>query len=345
MTALRDALEALGHPLGALPEPRLLADLFVRFQTQVPLRPAPAGLGPHELASAWLEDGRGLLLRDPRPHLRGPRHRGGLRARAWGRAGRRRKGPPRSPRRRTGASCSTPSFPLPAPLPLDPPAFAESDRLRHALDAARRRGAGPTSSSRRAGTSGSSSASSPGEPGAGERSRQTATPANRSSASTRTGCSAGATASSRSPTHGAASAFRFPASDSDGLEALFGPPIPAIDRRRSRRGNGCRTDARRLPRRRPWSSPRLLRLLSDPGRPRCPPSGGMGRGGTLGVRGRLREGCSSRRESSSAANGSPGLGTGSRSRQSGPLALFRTRTWRLEPRAGGNASPAPRHSS
>ena len=30
MGAVAEALEALGHPVGALPEPRLLADLFVR---------------------------------------------------------------------------------------------------------------------------------------------------------------------------------------------------------------------------------------------------------------------------------------------------------------------------
>lgn len=59
MSAVEDALEALGHPPGALPEPRLLADLFVRFQAQVPLRRAQPDLGPAGILGAWLEDGVG----------------------------------------------------------------------------------------------------------------------------------------------------------------------------------------------------------------------------------------------------------------------------------------------
>ncbi|MHB8799104.1 MAG: hypothetical protein ACYDBY_11655 [Thermoanaerobaculia bacterium] len=59
MSAVLDALEALGHPGGALPETGLLADLFVRFQAQVPLRSAPRGTAEERLA-AWLEGGTGL---------------------------------------------------------------------------------------------------------------------------------------------------------------------------------------------------------------------------------------------------------------------------------------------
>lgn len=59
MGAVAEALEALGHPLGALPEPRLLADLFVRFQAQVPLRVAREGTTEAHL-EAWLADGAGL---------------------------------------------------------------------------------------------------------------------------------------------------------------------------------------------------------------------------------------------------------------------------------------------
>lgn|GEM_PF-1393608 len=59
MSAVEDALEALGHPDGALPEPRLLADLFVRFQAQVPQRRAQPDLGPAGILAAWLEDGAG----------------------------------------------------------------------------------------------------------------------------------------------------------------------------------------------------------------------------------------------------------------------------------------------
>lgn len=59
MRAAREALEALGLTPGALPEPKLLSDLFVRFQAQVPLRRAPADPGAADALSAWLEDGAG----------------------------------------------------------------------------------------------------------------------------------------------------------------------------------------------------------------------------------------------------------------------------------------------
>ena len=59
MSAVREALEALGHSAGALPAPRLLVSLFVRFQAQVPLRRAPVRLRADETLAAWLEDGSG----------------------------------------------------------------------------------------------------------------------------------------------------------------------------------------------------------------------------------------------------------------------------------------------
>ena len=59
MSAVREALEALGHPGGNLPEPRLLRELFVRFQAQVPLRRAGHRTAEESLA-AWLEVGAGL---------------------------------------------------------------------------------------------------------------------------------------------------------------------------------------------------------------------------------------------------------------------------------------------
>ena len=59
MSAVQEALEALGHPHGALPGPSLLANLFVRFQAQVPLRRLSDGFGPEEALAAWLEDGAG----------------------------------------------------------------------------------------------------------------------------------------------------------------------------------------------------------------------------------------------------------------------------------------------
>ncbi len=59
MSAVRDVLEALGHSGETLPEPRLLAELFVRFQAQVPLRRAGRATAEERLA-AWLEAGAGL---------------------------------------------------------------------------------------------------------------------------------------------------------------------------------------------------------------------------------------------------------------------------------------------
>lgn len=124
MSAVEDALEALGHPHGALPEPRLLADLFVRFQAQVPLRRAQPDLGPAGILASWLEDGGGCC--------------GGSRVRAFealasaagfalvpaaAQAG---DGPVRRVLRADrGRLLLDAGFPLPAPLSLDPPAEGE----------------------------------------------------------------------------------------------------------------------------------------------------------------------------------------------------------------------------
>ena len=59
MSAVREALEALGHWGGTLPEPRLLAELFIRFQALVPLRHTGRGTAEERLA-AFLEAGAGL---------------------------------------------------------------------------------------------------------------------------------------------------------------------------------------------------------------------------------------------------------------------------------------------
>ncbi len=125
MSAVREALEALGHPGGALPEPRLLADLFVRFQAQVPLRRAPDGSGAGDALISWLEDGAGccgetrvrafeslavaagFAVEDAQARRpSGERHRVLL---AHGRR-----------------VLLDPAFPLPSPLSLDPPAEAEA---------------------------------------------------------------------------------------------------------------------------------------------------------------------------------------------------------------------------
>ncbi len=120
MSAVREALEALGHPGGALPETRLLADLFVRFQAQLPLRDALRGTDEERLAT-WLEAGAGLC--------------GEARASAFTTLAAEAGFPlesavARGPRgdARTillfdgGRLLLDPSFPLPFPVSLDPPA-------------------------------------------------------------------------------------------------------------------------------------------------------------------------------------------------------------------------------
>jgi len=125
VTVLAEALEALGHPQGALPEPRLLADLFVRFQAQVPLRRSADGVAPEELLAAWLRDGEGCC--------------GEARVRAFEAlaAGAGFALGPGTAFDARGVSRSVllagdrrllldPGFPLPGPLALDPPAEQES---------------------------------------------------------------------------------------------------------------------------------------------------------------------------------------------------------------------------
>ena len=120
MSAVREALEALGHPGGALPEPRLLAELFVRFQAQVPLRSAGRG-SVEERLTAWLEAGAGLCgeaRTDAFATLAAEAGFALQTGHAHGAAG----------DARTvllsdgGRLLFDVSFPLPVPVPLDPPA-------------------------------------------------------------------------------------------------------------------------------------------------------------------------------------------------------------------------------
>lgn len=120
MGALRETLEALGHPAGALPEPRLLADLFVRFQVQVPLRSAPDGRTEDHL-SAWLEDGAGLCGEARTAAFAALAAEAGFAlgsARAQGAAGDART----ILLAEDGRLLLDVSFPLPVPVALDPPA-------------------------------------------------------------------------------------------------------------------------------------------------------------------------------------------------------------------------------
>ncbi len=125
MNAVREALEALGHPYGALPEPRLLANLFVRFQAQVPLRHAPDDGGAEEALNAWLEDGSGCC---GEPRVRAFAALAIAAGFAVADAQARR---PSGERHRVLLAHGRrvlfdPAFPLPSPLSLDPPAEAES---------------------------------------------------------------------------------------------------------------------------------------------------------------------------------------------------------------------------
>lgn len=337
MSAAAEALEALGHPAGALPERRLLADLFVRFQAQVPLRAAEAGRTPEEGLEAWLEEGAGLcgearvaafevlaaaagflvedaVARDP--------------------VGRRRRVLLAFGRR----VLLDPAFPLPAPLGLDPPAQAEptgygaltvkataddgfdvfletrgEERVLCRVHAAFG-GAGEASAER---------AESQGIAG-------TATPGtglfrllDDRLLRWESGILEVSDAWSRFR-------FPFPASDADGLEALFGPLLPGLSVARDEvpeptlavyhssatgpselRGQLAdpATHAALLPE--GWAAERLT-----------PREDGFER--TLVEEGRLL-----RKERVRL------LQDGIVVEAEGPLALFRTRTWRLEPRSSG----------
>jgi hypothetical protein len=122
--AVAEALEALGHPAGALPEPRLLANLFVRFQAQVPLR-ASAGAGPEEALAAWLEDGAGLC---GAPRVAAFEALAAAAGFSLSRAGARHPdGTSRAVLLSEGGRLLLDAaFPLPAPLPIDPPGEGEA---------------------------------------------------------------------------------------------------------------------------------------------------------------------------------------------------------------------------
>jgi hypothetical protein len=124
VSAAAEALEALGHPGGALLEPRLLANLFVRFQAQVPLRAAAPGRTPEEGLDAWLEEGAGLCGEVRVAAFEALAAAAGFlveNAVARDLVGGRRRVLLALGRR----VLLDPAFPLPAPLGLDPPAQAE----------------------------------------------------------------------------------------------------------------------------------------------------------------------------------------------------------------------------
>lgn len=348
MDAVREALEALGHPAGALPEPGRLAELFARFQAQVPLRSAPDGRGAQACLAAWLEEGEGccgerrveafaalaaaagfdlerLEARDPdgpvRHVLLGDRRRLLLDA----------------------------AFPLPSPLSLDPPATAEATGYgtlavrpvgREAFEVRlETRGEERTLyrvEGRPAG------AEAPGPP----------------VARAETG---GGEPGPRRPRVGTGGLFRllddrllrwdegvlevsdawsrlrvpFPAADTEGLEALFGPPLPEAPPRRTEASTPVvpTLAAYHVSTEEP---DRLVRLLADPETHAVLLPDGWSAERLAGtgdgfVRTVVEDGALLRRERFRPLPDGLVVETDG----DGPLALFRTRTWRLRPGRGG----------
>lgn len=333
MSAVRETLEALGHPAGAIPEPRLLADLFVRFQARVPMRPAAAGLPPEGHLAAWLEEGDGLC--------------GGARVAAFEALAALAGFPlERVPARGPGGAARPlllaaegrllldPAFPLPAPLSLDPPAEAEPSgygalSVRRAGDepAVVLEARGEERVLYRVGRGAAPEAlPAPGEDadrGAGERLfrllddrllRWSDNVLEVSDAWSRL----------RIP---------FPAVDADGLESLFGPPVrePAAPDPDGVLPLEPSLAVYHASAARPQT---LLRLLADPAvHAALLPEGWTARETSRradGFERTLLDGDEVLRTERLALR-PDGIAV----EAEGPLALFRTRTWRLEPRAGG----------
>ena len=334
MSVVREALEALGHSVGAVPESRLLADLFVRFQAQVPLRRAPEGFGADEALASWLEDRAGCCGESrvrafealavaagfavEGAHARGPR---GERHRVLLANGRR--------------VLLDLAFPLPAPLSLDPAAEAGST------------GYGALSVRARGGerlevlleTRGDERVLYSVEPG------EALSEGEREDASCR-----GARPEElfrllddrllrwRSGVLEVSDAWSrlripLPASDSEGVAALFGLPIPELEppEAAKRPGPGPTLAVYHAS---AAGGPSLQTLLADPAvHATLLPEGWTVEGLSVREDGFERtlveEGARLRTERITL------LPDGITVEAEGPLALFRTRTWRLEPRPAG----------
>lgn len=328
MSAAAEALEALGHPGGTLPEPRRLADLFARFQAQVPLRAVEPGGTPEQHLEAWLEEGAGLC--------------GAARTAAFGAiaaaAGfdlspalaRHSDGPDRLVHLADGGRLLLDSsFPLPFALSLDPPAEGEATGYGTLSVRCPPEGAWEL----RLETRGDERPLFRVRPGGAP---ETGDP--------RLGC-----AGTRLfrllddrllrwrdgilEVSDAWSRFRvpFPAADVDGLEALFGPALPTLPPASAVPAPEATLAAYHASAEEPA---RLLALLADPATHRALlPEGWTVDGATPFSDGfertLLEAGTFLRRERLRVAP------DGVRVEATGPLALFRTRTWRLEPRASG----------
>lgn len=327
MSVLTEALEALGHPTGALPAPRLLSDLFVRFQAQVPLRSSPRDAGAEEILSAWLEEGAGCCgearvaafeaLASAAGFALEPasaRDGNGVRRRVILAAG--------------GRLLLDPAFPLPAPFSLDPPASEEP--TGYGRLSVRAEGAGPALLLETRGEERLLFRVEPGRP-----------PAQAGQAGPGPGglfrllddrllrWVGGVLEVSD-----AWSRFRlpFPASDADGLEALFGPPVPAT-------GDAGAATAP-VPTLAVYhatvaDAPHLRELLSDASaHAALLPEGwgveGLAHAETGFERTLVEGGAFLRRERLTH------LPDGYAVEAEGPLAPFRTRTLRVEPRPTGS---------
>lgn len=340
MGAVREALEALGHPDGAFPEPRLLAELFVRFQAQVPLRDAPEG-SPDEHLAAWLGDGAGLC--------------GAARTAAFA-ALAAAAGFALAPASATDASGGSravlfagqgrllldPSFPLPAPLPFDPP--AESAACGYGALSVRDEAGGHAVALETRGaervlyrverepdaTDGAAARRSTAAPTGPSRDRRAQAPTLFRLLDDRLlRWSAGVLEVSDSWSR---LRVPFPAHDADGLEALFGPPPAAAE---SAAAAGVPLEPTLAVYLASGARPESLRaVLADPGAFACTlPAGWLARTREVrpdGFAWSVREG-----EEVLRAERMRLAPDGFVLEAEGPLALFRARTFRLEPRAEG----------
>ena len=321
MGAVAEALEALGHPVGALPEPRLLGDLFVRFQAQVPLR-AAGEAAPEAHLAAWLEEGAGLCGEGRVAAFEALAAAAGF---VLSRAVARRPDGAVRPvlLAEGGRLLLDASFPLPAPLPLDPP--GEGEATGYGTISVRRQAGRPallleTRGEERELCTVEDSAGGGPAPGEGDGLFRLL---DDRLLRWRDGVLEVSDAWSRLR-------VPLPASDADGLEALFGPPVP----------EGPPADAPpegatlAVYHASAEEPARLLALLADPAaQAALLPEGWAvaslrrredGFGQDLTEDGKLL-----RRESATF------LADGLAVEAEGPLALFRTRTWRLEPRPAG----------
>ena len=327
MSAVVEALEALGHPVGALPEPRLLAELFVRFQAQVPLR-ASAAAGPDELLAAWLEAGAGLCGEARVAAFAALASAAGLPL-APGSA----RHPDGVARRvllaEGGRILLDPAFPLPSPLLLEAP--AEGEATGYGTLSVRRETGVPAVYLETRGAERRLFSVEPGGAGGTNGAERGAPGLFRLLDDRLLRWSDGVLEVSD-----AWSRLRLPlpAADVDGLEAFFGPPVPALSEAPTDRGTAAEPTLA-VYHAALSEAGSLAALVADPAAHEAllpegwsvdalrPRDGGF-------ERSLFEEGTLLRTERITL------LPDGYTVEADGPLALFRTRTLRIEPCAAGS---------